>query len=365
MAASPESFLPINEPSETPAWVRRVVGLVAWCVRRPQKFFVAGLHAAGCIYVGFATVDTVQAAGLAHTRVCAFRAGLFYELTLLMFFVDFCAMLSTIGSPGLPNVLSGPSKPMLSLAHKRLREIPVNLVVAFLFQVGPVMVWFRRGLAEFSGAIVAIVIVSALHNAVNELSFAFWATFNDAEQKRFTEQLVKGELTYDAAADGYRAINAARRSLAKGLQWGGTPYLILMMLVQAVTLYDYELRPWSSPALLVAFVLVAVTFVFFMSPWIGLHDWPDELVTAMMDAQQLAWTPSERTNFAALVGATKVKICLLDFEMTSGFRTALPLVFFGWWLYMTELRQFHGFQGFSFDFPQCYNATPSHEHHEL
>ena len=44
---------------------------------------------------------------------------------------------------------------------------------------------------------------------------------------------------------------------------------------------------------------------------------------------------------------------------------ALPLVFFGWWLYMTELRQFHGFQGFSFDFPQCYNATPSHEHHEL
>ena len=45
--------------------------------------------------------------------------------------------------------------------------------------------------------------------------------------------------------------------------------------------------------------------------------------------------------------------------------SALPLVFFGWWLYMTELRQFHGFQGFSFDFPQCYNATPSHEHHEL
>ena len=57
----------------------------------------------------------------------------------------------------------------------------------------------------------------------------------------------------------------------------------------------------------------------------------------------------------------QVRIALWDIEMSPSFRTAFPLIFFGWFLYMTELKQFHNFQGFPFDFPMCYNATDGEE----
>ena len=49
-------------------------------------------------------------------------------------------------------------------------------------------------------------------------------------------------------------------------------------------------------------------------------------------------------------------MCLLEFEMSASFRTAIPVFFFGWWLYLTELRQFHEFNGFPFD-QACGNFT--------
>ena len=61
----------------------------------------------------------------------------------------------------------------------------------------------------------------------------------------------------------------------------------------------------------------------------------------------------------------QVPVTLFDWEMTPGFRTALPLVFFGWFLYMTELKQFHNFNGFPFD-QACsgINATEGGGGHE-
>ena len=48
--------------------------------------------------------------------------------------------------------------------------------------------------------------------------------------------------------------------------------------------------------------------------------------------------------------------------MTHGARKAIMLAFFGWWLFVTELQQFHEYDGFEFD-KQCIgNAT--HRGHE-
>ena len=63
----------------------------------------------------------------------------------------------------------------------------------------------------------------------------------------------------------------------------------------------------------------------------------------------LRWSPSERTNFMAFLQATKCSITLLNFELNSSFYVAIPALLFGWFLYILELKQFHEFDGFSFD----------------
>ena len=139
-----------------------------------------------------------------------------------------------------------------------------------------------------------------------------------------------------------------------------------MFLYQAVVLYDFEIRPWSGWPFALIYICTALTIIFTMTPWLVHNDWPDEFVAEMFESTELAWTPGEKSNFAALVGGTKVKISLFDFEMSHSFRIALPLLFFGWWLYITELKQFHNFQGFPFD-QICFNVTvaeeePEHHH---
>lgn len=366
MQASPDSLL-INEASpDTPLWVSKVLSCAEYFyTRRSGIIIVTIFHFAGCALAVWSAINAAQTVGLAHSPVCAARACLFFELSCLCLFCDFLSMLVFNRIPELPTVFTA-SKQALALAHKQLVELPVMIMIGLLFQLLPVVVWLKGFTSGFSGSgvtILAVVLVTLPHNILNQLSFSFWATQNEAEQRRFEKALVSGHFSYDDAVTAYRTINASRRVLAKQLRLGAACFFFIFMISQAVLLYDYELRPWGSPALLVLFCTQTLAFLLFMTPWIGLHDWPDQLIEAMMDSTELAWTPGEKTNFAALVGATKTKIALFGFEMTPGFRTALPLVFFGWWLYMTELRQFHGFGGFSFDFPQCYNATPSGEHH--
>ena len=83
--------------------------------------------------------------------------------------------------------------------------------------------------------------------------------------------------------------------------------------------------------------------------FIGLNDWPSKLSARVMESRGLAWTPTERTNFVQHVAATRVKIEFLEFEMGKGFRFAVLALFAGWWLYITELKAFHEFEGFPFD----------------
>ena len=177
----------------------------------------------------------------------------------------------------------------------------------------------------------------------------------------FTKQVLTGELSYEEAVVAYTAVNKERKAVAKSLMNASNTF-ILYFLYMAIVLYDFEIRPWGGWPFVLVYISSTLMLVLAMGPWLILNDWPDELLFEMFESTELAWSPTERSNFAALIGGTKVKIHMLDFEMSHGFRTALPLVFFGWWLYMTELKQFHAFAGFPFDMV-CFNATSGGEEH--
>ena len=43
-----------------------------------------------------------------------------------------------------------------------------------------------------------------------------------------------------------------------------------------------------------------------LDPFLSLHDWPDELATEVMESTELAWSPSDKSNFVVLVTTTRV-----------------------------------------------------------
>ena len=102
MQVSPESLLPINEPpSDTPPWVSKFLGYAA-CVfqRSPGRYVAVLFHLVGLALAALSAVEAAQAVGLAHSGVCAVRACLFWELSCLMIFCDFCSMLYFSNSQG-------------------------------------------------------------------------------------------------------------------------------------------------------------------------------------------------------------------------------------------------------------------------
>lgn len=79
---------------------------------------------------------------------------------------------------------------------------------------------------------------------------------------------------------------------------------------------------------------------------LSFNEWPEELLAAMMESRELSWPIAERQYFVTHVQVTRQALSYFDFEFSSSFRKAVPIFFFGWLLYMTELRQFHEFNGF-------------------
>ena len=166
---------------------------------------------------------------------------------------------------------------------------------------------------------------------------------------------------HPSAVAEYALVNKERKGMSRALRRFQLSFG-LWMLAMAVVLYDWEIRPWGGWHFALVYILYALVLIAQLSPWFALHDWPDELCQELMESTELTWGPSDRSNFATLVTTTRVPIALFDFEMTPGLRTGLPLVFFGWFLYMTELKQFHGFSGFPFD-QVCFNATGEGDGH--
>lgn len=342
-----------------PSWVVSVLKYTSPLNRPLGKVLLTVLECCMFAYGAYGVTDAVQAAGFVETRGCAVRASLWFVVASVTYPIDFMIMLYTTPKD-LPNIWTSHTKQTMQAAHKSLKELPAAFVVLLILSTVPTCLWLRDGLSIFAPALCVLVVGLLGHMLCNATTFQFIAVHSELSQVQLTRKVITGTLTYEEAVSAYMVVNKERKAVARALSNAALTFA-LMFLYQAVILYDFEIRPWSGWPFAVIYIANTLALVLTMSPWLVLNDWPDELIAEMYESGELAWSPAEKSNFAALVGGTKVKISILDFEMSHGFRMALPLLFFGWWLYMTELKQFHHFQGFPFD-QICFNATEGDEH---
>ena len=347
-----------DQDDETPAWVGRFLRSASIInlplVQFSVMMLLAGLYSA----VAYLMVDATIAAGYARTMPCGFRASLFFAIGELMSFVDFVATLFIMRDKDLPNPWDS-TKVSLAAVQKSVGEIFPIVVVSFIIQLGPVIAWIWTAIDHFICPMVLQITGYFIQNIFIACTYNFWTAHNELVQINFTRRLTTGELTYEQAVAEYALVNKYRKAMSRALASASWSFQ-LYMLMMAVVLYDFEIRPWGGWHFALIYVMYAISLVLQLSPWFALHEWPNELCRELMESTELAWSPSDRSNFATLVTTTKVPIKLFDFEMTPGLHTGVPLVFFGWFLYMTELKQFHGFTGFPFD-QICFNVTAEEE----
>ena len=192
---------------------------------------------------------------------------------------------------------------------------------------------------------------SVLHLLFNGLAADFVALRLHKKQTDFQESLLAGQYTYDQAVRAFNAINDERRQLAALLGKTTTTLFFGVLLAEAVLLYDFLLKPWTSWELMALYVVYGLWLVGVFGQWIKMNEWSDglaEKVAESVDGDFL-WSPTERTNFMAFLTATTCKVKILNFEINSGLYIGIPALLFGWLLYVLELKQFHEFAGFPFD----------------
>jgi hypothetical protein len=349
LAAETESLLGSgNEQTELPAWLLQAVRADAALRRRPgQQMALFAAHAAVMAYTAYAGTRAIEAAGLADAGGCSARAALSLVISCILTSLDFVSMLILSRDGRSPSPCES-DRLSMQAAYQSLSMLPAMVVGSNLLQLGPILIYLRNGLAEFVVAILLCVLISLPQNAVNALTFNFCNVYSQLTQQEFQEVVTKGELTFEAATAWYGRVKKCRRAVAAALEQTNA-VMLLFFLVQAIILYDSELKPWGGWPLGLIYVTNVLVLLTQLEPSIGLNDWPDELCAAVMESTELTWSASERTNFCALVAMTRVKVSLFEFDLSASFRTALPAFFFGWWLYLTELHQFHEFRGFPFD----------------
>ena len=353
----------VNEPQtheqpDAPAWVSGVIRKASVISHSTVQLLAVVLL--GGVYAGvvYGSADATVAAGYVHTIPCGFRASLFILVSAVMNWIDFVGMLIIMCDKDLPSAWDQTKQAAHAMSKSLSEALPV-FMVAFTISMGPVIVWLWAGISHFVYAICLQILGMAMNITLATFTYSFWSAHCEMSQAKLTKRVVTGELSYETAVTEYAVVNKERKALSRGLgkmQCSFGLYLLLM----AVVVYDWEIRPWGGWHFALIYCLYALTLVLQLSPWFALHDWPDEFCREMMESAELAWSPSDRSNFATLVTTTKVRIALFDFEMTPGLRTGLPLVFFGWFLYITELKQFHGFTGLPFD-QMCFNASVADE----
>ena len=359
MSGPGNGALLVNEPQsydqhDVPSWVGAAISKASILRRSSVQLLsvvVMGGLLAGAAYF---SADATVAAGYVHTIPCGFRASLFILISALMNLIDFAGMLNVMGDKDVPSAWAQ-TKQAQHAMHKSLSEALPVFIVAYTLNMGPVIVWLWAGISRFAIAICFHVVATVMQIALATFTWSFWSAHCDMSQAKLTKRVVTGELSYEAAVTEYALVNKERKALARGLgKMQGSFGLYLLMM--AVVVYDWEIRPWGGWHFALIYILYALTLVLQLTPWFAMHDWPEEFCRELMESTELAWSPSDRSNFATLVTTTKVPIAFFEFEMTPGLRTGVPLVFFGWFLYMTELKQFHGFSGLPFD-QMCFNAT--------
>ena len=347
-----EALLGNHEDAEMTPWVGRVLDASKFIRRLPAQLLLTAAYVAVMVYSSYAATRAAIAAGLASADGCSTRACLFWVVTCIVQIADWCSMLFMMRGEALEEHLPSPwdqNKLSRQCVNKCMKMWPGEGLAALIFGMVPALIWLRNGMSEFIGAALLDIPIALLHNWLNALTFNFYAVYAKAWQHEFTNSVTSGELTYAAAVVSYSRVNSCRKALSSVLERCLPTTMGLFLLVQAILLYDFEFKPWSGWIFGVWFVFNVLVMLMGFEPWIGLNDWPEELSSLVMESRALEWSPSERTNFCMHVAATRVRIRFFEFEMGPSFRTALPVFFLGWWLYVTELHQFHDFRGFPFD----------------
>ena len=346
-----------------PAWVRDAARRGALLARAAVAAALCAAYAGGWCYAAYATASAVDAAGLAKGW-CAWRASAWLVCVGLFTFGDFAIMLWLVPR-GFSRALPAPwhaSAAAAEALRRSMEQLPGNIVGSFVLQLVPLGLWVRNAEVKLVAALVLLATLTVMHQVVNVYVFVYMGVYTEGAQRRFEETLLRrGGLSYDDTVEEYAAVNDTRKALASALK-GASTITYMFLFAQALLIYDFELRPWAGWSLGLCFLCNALALAFYMQPLIGLNDWPEELTRGVMESRSLSWGAAERSHFCAHVAATTVKVQYANYEMTHGARKAIMLAFFGWWLFVTELRQFHEYDGFEFD-KQCIgNAT--HRGHE-
>ena len=338
-----------------PAWVATALSWSSFARRVPGKVALTIAYLALWAAAIAIQIRAAQVAGLAVGE-CAARACLFMIFHGSFCLVEWLAMLFYLGDNKLPSPWNV-GRLNREAAHESLSELPAAVIIVSLTQMLPTALWLRGALSEYAPAIPVLLILAVAHNWIAMLGPGHWIYYLGKTQREFTEALTNSEMGYDEAVAAFSSVNACRKVVSRAMERCEAGAWLLFLALQATLLYDFELRPWGGWPLGLCFVANVLSFVLMMGPYVGMNEWPLEVSREVMESRELRWEPSERTNFCAHLSATRVQVCFFGFEMGSEFRTAFPIFFFGWWLYLTELHQFHEFSGFPFDQECGVNST--------
>ena len=264
-----EALLAVDS-SFTPNWVPRVL-VVSRLLRHWQwQLPLVAVHASLVCFAWRCLPLAAQAAGLTDSSWCSVRASLFWIVGGCGSICDFVAMLAYLRSAegDLPSAWDQ-SRLSLEAAHHSLAKVPENIVAASIFQVLPVVLWVRHGLAKFAvAAILMVTIFAFLHFGINALTFEFWGVFIQKSQSEFADTLARGELTFSEAVRAFGRVNAQRKAVAKAVKTCVIGFFSFFCLQQAIMLYDFELRSWGGWIFGANFVSNVLVVVFIFEPYI-------------------------------------------------------------------------------------------------
>ena len=332
---------------DLPRWMARLQAaskpLYSTGTQLAVALFSAALIGSSAVAVAHGALES----GHAHSTGCAVRASLYWVVMSVQVFADLISMFCFMHDPSLPTVYDADAN--TEAIRRSFADFPTNFVVVLVLNLTPTLLWLRNGGLAMGAIVVGLVALWLPIYLVATCQFSYLAQLATVSQEGMEKALEEGHLSYDAALDMYNEVKAVRRVASSMLTKTCNIIFPLYLFSMGVMLYDFELMPWGHWPLGLAFLTNMVAMMAFMEPFVGLNDWPDKFARLVMEARALGWTPTDRTNFVTYVKTTRVHVRFLEFEMGHSFRVALPAFFFGWWLYVTELRQFHAFAGLPFD----------------
>ena len=229
-----ESETLLDQEDAAPPWAETAVIKAAFVFRRRPvvQALVTAAYFGVMIYTAWVTTRTVQVAGLADSVGCAVRASMATWTMLLCVTQDWCMMVIKLWDPALPCALFDSSKLSREAAQASFSMFPAIVVIGWVFQVGPILLWLRHGLADFASAAVLLCMLGPVHAALNTATFNFWAFYLQQWQREFQTAIRNNEQSYAAAVESYSRLNACRKTVAEALEPSTLGFMIFFLMCQ-------------------------------------------------------------------------------------------------------------------------------------